>query len=172
MNESRWKGASSAAYAETGTEFEGEKCTAGLVLLSTDSPVYAGHGADRIKIVDEGFLWLQLAPEGGFWWLTAMYNEKAELIQFYFDVTFGNMLKKDGESCFTDAFADVVITPGLAPRVLDRDELEAAVKEGLLSEAEAEDVLAKAEYLASRFADCRALSEKCDELLKLLMKKL
>lgn len=165
MGQSRWAGVGAAQYLHEMVQYEGSPAAAGLLVLTADTPVYAGHGAGRIKIVDEGFLWLQLAPENGYFWLTAMYDEKARLVQFYFDLTLGNHIRADGESWFADAFADVVITPGQAPRLLDVDELAQAQREGLLCAQQAQAVLCHARRIACRYADCSALAAYCRKLL-------
>lgn len=165
MAQSRWKSAGVAAYAHEMVEYADAPAAAGLVVLSASSPVYAGRGEDRIKIVDEGFLWLQLAPEDGFFWLTAMYDEKARLVQFYFDITLGNHIRADGESWFTDAFVDVVITPGSPPRLLDADELAQARQEGILTAAQAAAALEHAHAVMHDYADCSALAAYCEKLL-------
>lgn len=169
MGESRWKNVKAAQYCHQIVEYDGAPAAAGLVRLSTDTPVYAGRGENRIKIVDEGFLWLQLAPEDGFFWLTAMYDEKAQLVQFYFDLTLGNHIRADGESWFCDAFADVVITPGLAPRLLDADELAQAQCEGLLTAAQADEIERFARKIMRDYAECSALALYCKNLLARLL---
>ncbi len=171
MGESRWKTAGVARYVHEIVEYAGAPAAAGLVVLSACAPVCVGSGEKRLKIVDEGFLWLQLAPADGFFWLTAMYDETARLVQFYFDVTLGNHIRADGESWFTDAFADVVITPGEPPRLLDLDELERARQEGLLSMRQAQEVQKNARKIAREFSDCRQLSAYCRVLLSRLRVK-
>lgn len=172
MNESRWAGVKARAFAQDMVCRGGIEYAAGLMRLSAKDPVYAGRGENRLKIVDEGYLWLQLAPRDGWWWLTAMYDEKARLVQFYFDITLGNLLAPDGESRFADAFADVVISPGQEPRIVDEDELWQAVQEGLLSREQAELVMDRARLIALKYRDCEELVSFCRRLLDGLFKQL
>ncbi len=165
MGQSRWENAKAVQYCHEIVEYAHAPAAAGLVVLSARSPVFAGLGENRIKIVDEGFLWLQLAPENGFFWLTAMYDENAKLVQFYFDITLGNHIRTDGGSWFADAFADVVITPGCPPRLLDAEELDQARREGLLSTAQAKAALQHAHEVMRGYADSSALAAYCGKLL-------
>ena len=169
MNESRWRDVRAAAYRHTMTEYEGVRAAAGLMTLSTEKPLWVGPPDERRKVVDEGFLWLQLAPENGAWWLTAMYDEKAQLVEFYFDVTAGNHLRADGDSWFDDLFVDVVLTPGKPPRIVDADELAEAVSCGLLSEQTARNALSQAQRICVEYADTAALESFCEALLTALL---
>ncbi len=168
MGESRWKDVRAAAYRHTMTVFDGVPAAVGLVKLSADRPVCVGPEGHRRRVVDEGYLWLQLAPENGFWWLTAMYDEQARFVEFYFDVTAGNHIEEDGESWFDDLFVDVVFTPGEPPRIVDADELALAQREGLISCVQAQAALAQAEAICREFADPTNLEKTCEALLQAL----
>ena len=166
MGESRWKNARAAAYRHTMTVFDGVPAAAGLVTLSASEPLWVGPEGYRRRVVDEGFLWLQLAPRGGAWWLTAMYDENARFVEFYFDITAGNHISPDGESWFDDLFVDVVFTPGEAPRIVDEDELEEAARIGVISREQARAALRQARMICERFSDTAGLERFCGDLLK------
>lgn len=85
-----------------------------------------------VTILDTGYYWLQIAPENAYWWLTVMYDSSLHLVQYYFDLTAGNELCGSGESSFSDLFLDVVMTPAGQVFLLDADELEKALQEGLV----------------------------------------
>ena len=84
----------------------------------------------RVTLADAGYTWLQLAPTGGHWWLTVMYDPDGALIQYYFDITWRNYLSPAGEPMFEDLYLDAVMQPDGQVRVLDRDELDAAREAG------------------------------------------
>lgn len=169
MSQSRWDGVTCARFSRMSTTFEGVPAEAALMLLSAQKPVYAGRGEQKLKIVDNGFLWLQIAPENGFWWLTAMYDENAGLIQFYFDITSGNHIDPDGECWFYDAFVDVIITPGSPARIVDEDELACALESGGISENIAAQAISNARNTALLYENCAQLEQYCDHLLHLMM---
>lgn len=169
MSESRWDGVRPSAYRRMSVMFEGSPAEASLMTLSADAPVYAGRGAHRLRIIDDGYLWLQLAPKDGFWWLTAMYDDRARLVQFYFDITTGNRTGC-GECSFEDIYVDVVITPGSSARIVDEDELRDACAAGDIGQEDAERALENARTVARKYENCAELEKFCSELLQKLIK--
>lgn len=93
-----------------------------------------------VRILDHGYRWLQLAPKGEHWWLTVMFDERGKIVQYYFDVTLQNVIQ-DGESFFWDLFLDVVMLPDGSVFLLDRDELDQALTEGVVDAAQHERAL-------------------------------
>lgn len=78
-------------------------------------------------ILDSGFKWLGLYPKGESYAITGLYNEKNELVEFYFD-----MIKENGRESnkiyVLDTYLDLVITPNNEKYVLDEEELEEALE--------------------------------------------
>lgn len=90
---------------------------------------------EQLIIADDGFSWLQIAPENENWWLTVMFDRGGEIIQYYFDLSLKNEI--DGEnSWFTDLYLDVVLLPDGRVALLDEDELDAALGEGTITALE------------------------------------
>ncbi len=116
---------SEAAYREvTAGNFH---AVAGLLRLhGVKDPLDVSAPGGKIRIVDEGYSWLQIAPEGENWWLTTMFDREGNLVQHYFDVTWKNTLA-GADSTFEDLYLDVVVMPDGRARLLDLDELDAAL---------------------------------------------
>ena len=95
-------------------------------------PLKVAVGGRLVQIVGSGYYWLQIAPEGEHWWLTAMFDPSLRPLEYYFDVTLENHLD-GGESYFDDLFLDVVISPDGSPYLLDEDELDIALSEGVIT---------------------------------------
>lgn len=87
----------------------------------------------RVTLADAGYSWLQLAPAGGHWWLTVMYDPAGTLVQYYFDITWRNFVAESGEPMFEDLYLDVVMQPDGQLRLLDQDELDAARAAGAIT---------------------------------------
>ena len=64
-----------------------------------------------VTLADVGYYWLQIALKDENFWLTAMYNEKGEFVQYYFDVTRKNVIKGEN-SYFEDLYLDVIVHEG------------------------------------------------------------
>ena len=87
------------------------------------------YGKTQVTIIDNGYYWLQFAPKDDNYWLSVMYNQVGEIVQFYFDVTDVNNILDNGESWFYDLYLDIVILPDGTLFLLDEDELSQALEE-------------------------------------------
>ncbi|MBE5767106.1 MAG: DUF402 domain-containing protein [Clostridiales bacterium] len=99
----------------------------------TKSPLFVTTNGRQYKIVDDGFRWLQIAPKDANWWLTAMFTQDGEALQYYFDVTLENRVSSGGNSTFLDLFLDVVMLPGGECILLDKDELDEALTQSVIT---------------------------------------
>lgn len=129
------------------------KGVAGLTVLGgIEKPVVAKTPDGPLVIVDNGFHWFQFAPQSERWWLTAMFDAAKRLIQFYFDITFENHILPGGESWCRDAYLDVVVDPDGRARLLDEDELAAALAAGTVTRRMHDQARADAALVAAQFA--------------------
>lgn len=103
-----------------------------LHLKKAKSPLVSNVFGDNMTILDNGYTWLQIAPAGANWWLSVMFDTAGRLVQYYFDVSINNHI--DGESStFDDLFLDVVMRADGAVILLDQDELDEALAEGVVT---------------------------------------
>ena len=102
-----------------------------LCLKRVKSPLVSGIFGDEMVILDDGYHWLQIAPEGANWWLSVMFDTQDRLIQYYFDVSCNHDICGEA-STFDDLFLDVVMTRDGRLRLLDQDELDEALAAGVI----------------------------------------
>jgi predicted RNA-binding protein associated with RNAse of E/G family len=128
MSRSNWLRVEDREYAYmmvNDTNFSG---AVGLInLKSVTEPAIKVYDTTSVKIIDNGYYWLQFAPSNKNYWLTVMYNQLEEIVQFYFDITDSNTILANGESWFTDLFLDIVLLPDGRTFLLDEDELYQAL---------------------------------------------
>ena len=62
-----------------------------------------------------------------------MFDENDNIIQYYYDITFGNYIENDGTSWFFDLYLDVVMQPDGRILLLDEDELLEAFKNNIVN---------------------------------------
>ncbi|MBQ2057809.1 MAG: DUF402 domain-containing protein [Oscillospiraceae bacterium] len=130
-----------------------------IIIEEVDAPkVISACGTD-ITISDRGYFWYQLALREKFFWLSAAFNAEGELIELYFDITGGNRFDNPEDPEFTDMYLDVVLTPSGDIRVLDRDELDEAFNDGIISDSEYFEAIEHCEEL------CGYLKEHGSELI-------
>lgn len=107
-----------------------------LHILELTEPSYKTYNNKKIKIVDKDYYWLQIAIEDENYWITAMYDENKQCIQYYIDITLKNIIKKEEDSYFFDLFLDIVKLNTGEIVLLDEDELKEALKEKDITEDE------------------------------------
>lgn len=113
------------------------------------------------KVVDNGYAWMHVLPEGENWCLTTMFDTDGEIVQYYFDITLENVV--DGESSrFFDLFLDVSVLPDGRASLLDEDELDEALAEGVITAEQANLARNTAEMLMRELDEnFRELEEFC-----------
>ena len=118
-----------------------------IVIKDITSPFIVDGGGHPLKVVEKDYSWIQIAQKGAFWWLTAMFDEKDNLLQMYFDITAGNLFTDPENPTFRDMYLDFVLRPDSTVVKLDEDELIEALKNGEITHAEYEQTKAAAENL-------------------------
>ncbi len=172
MRRPRWAAdAFRFACMETDGPFPGIVSLTVLDALARPLTVETPRG--RRRVVDSGYHWVQLAPRDERWWLTAMFDEERRLVQFYFDITFGNLLLPGGESRCPDAYLDVILEPDGETRIVDAAELAAAREAGELTQEEAIRAEADAAAVAACFSGRTAeLESLCRSWMEELLPRL
>lgn len=84
-------------------------------------------------IADKGYQWLELVPEDGHFALTAMFRDDI-LFQQYIDITLLNEVDEKGDAVFSDLLLDVVVLLDGTPRIVDNEELDAALADGAITQ--------------------------------------
>ena len=147
-------------------EFQG---TAALLRLDeVHAPLIVHSCGERVTLVDNGYYWIQLAPQDEHWWLTAMLDPNGSLYQYYFDITLENRIA-GSLSEFDDLFLDVVALPDGRCELLDQNELDEAFASGLITQLQYDMAHSQADMLISalprRMGDLHAF---CMQLFKKL----
>lgn len=122
----------------------------GLIsFVGLESPDTVQSKNHTLRIADNGYHWLELAPKDSHVVLTAMFDRENNIFQCYFDITKHNDVAPDGDASFLDAFLDVVVTGDESPVVLDLDELSLALSEGVITQKEHDMYMAESHRLIS-----------------------
>ena len=110
---------------------EGVAALIAIDAVSEPLTVDDGHGG-RVVIADAGYTWLQFAPKDRFFWLTVMFDPDGRLVQMYFDITAGAEFGDPENPTFEDMYLDIVVSASGETRLLDADELDAALARGAI----------------------------------------
>lgn len=86
------------------------------------------NGED-IVVCDRGRKWLSILPQNDFYCITAMMDEKSEILLWYIDMIEGQGTDPDDIPYFNDLYLDLVVYPDGTIVVDDMDELEDALSQ-------------------------------------------
>lgn len=110
-----------------------------------DQPFIKKHACGSVTLADQGYYWLQLAMEQDFAWFTVMFDPEGKLLEIYIDVTDGNHTDCEipwFEDLYIDFTADVH-----SFRELDRNELNQAYENSLITKAQYDSSLIHADLI-------------------------
>ncbi|WP_409296719.1 DUF402 domain-containing protein [Peribacillus sp. SCS-26] len=91
-------------------------------------PLHVTYDGITQCIVQEGFSWIQLFPEGEQYTITAVVNTEGQIIQWYIDVCWQHGVCENGIPWYDDLYLDLVILPTGEYYILDEDELQEALE--------------------------------------------
>lgn len=104
-----------------------------LDLLEVTSPLWVRSCGEEICVADEGYSWLQHFPKGTRYTLTSQWNEKGQLIQWYFDICEHHGVTSYGIPYWEDLYLDVIGSANNVFEIIDQDGLAAALEQKSIS---------------------------------------
>lgn len=93
-------------------------------------------GTEEHCLLDDGYTWILRLPMGENWSLTTMFDDKDNIIEWYFDITKENSLDENGQPFYDDLYLDVVAFPSGDVVLFDEDELKEALESGNITQGE------------------------------------
>lgn len=133
-----------------------------LIKLTSGKYSYWGtYKTGKIAVCGKGMTWLQLIPDGMKHVLTAKYLPKQNFIKgieysdsvslWYTDIIENIEYDEDGVAIFIDKYLDVIFTPYGKVKVDDRDELDAALKVGDISQEQFNSALVECDLVLEKY---------------------
>lgn len=100
----------------------------GLIEINevSEAQIWKFNGEDMV-VCDKGIKWMSILPRNDFYCITAMMNEKEEILVWYIDMIESQGTDSDGIPYFNDLYLDLVVYPDGTIMVDDMDELEEAL---------------------------------------------
>lgn len=188
LDRDTWHGIRQKRYTEAQLTFPGFSGTAALLQIDVgDIGHWSIHGC-QVPVTHTGMVWVELIPENEHIAITAMLHPLAdvpedqwgfEVVEWYVDLIDGTYRAPDGVTVFRDLFLDLIFSDGYAPVGLppyslidDRDELDAAVAQGIVTPEQYEMVLSAAEAATKKYVqNTPALRQICFAALGQLLEK-
>lgn len=135
----------------------------------SEAQTWKFRGEDII-VCDKGIKWLSILPEDDWYCITAMMNEKEEILLWYIDMIASQGIDADGVPYFDDLYLDLVVYPDGTVLVDDMDELEEALKQKDITQEQFDLVLATSDRLQkgllSNVSDFAEYTKKCLEMIR------
>jgi len=99
-----------------------------LDILEVSEPQVWRFRGEDITVCDKGLKWLSVMPKEDYYCITAMLDEKEQVLLWYIDMIAGQGVK-GGVPWFDDLYLDLVVYPDGTTVVDDLDELEEALEQ-------------------------------------------
>lgn len=99
-------------------------------------PLWVPYAGESICIVDDGYSWLQIFPQGARHAATVMFNAQGEAVQWYVDICKRIFVDEQGILWYEDLYLDIIFLPGGEIELIDVDELDEALEQGVISDDE------------------------------------
>jgi len=153
-----------------------EEFTGYVTLLYMDEverPLWLEFPDERICVVDNGFTWLQQFPLGTNYTVTTIFDAHGKIAEWYVDICKQHGVTEAGIPWYDDLYLDVTTFPSGHIRVLDAEELDEALQQGVISQADHELAWREAKRIVQEVKQKKfrllQLGEKHRELLLRLM---
>lgn len=141
-----------------------------LEIFEVNEPQIWKFNGDGIVVCDKGLKWLAILPQDDFYCVTAMMNEKEEILLWYIDMIAGQGVDHEGVPYFDDLYLDLLVYPNGEIIEDDRDELEQALQEKDISRQQYELALETSERLQkgllSDIENFKEYTYKCLDLVR------
>lgn len=123
-----------------------------LDILRVREPLFVTSVGKRLCIADAGYSWLQHFPDSGFsdrarYCVTTVLNPDGEVVHFYIDVADRLGVSEEGIPWWDDLYLDVLVVPGVGSEIVDEDDLEQGLSQGVITKEDAEGARAEADRL-------------------------
>ena len=105
-------------------DFKGYVCF--LKMKNVTRPLKVKDGDFIACLLDENYIWLEVYPDNENYAITIMYDDKNNLIEWYFDIA-KEVGIENGVPYEDDLYLDMLIKPNGEEIVLDEDELKLAL---------------------------------------------
>lgn len=135
----------------------------------SEKQIWKFNGED-ITVCDKGLKWLSILPQDNFYCITAIMNERNDILVWYIDMIAEQGIEIDGIPYFNDLYLDLVVYPNGVIIVDDMDELEEALSKNNITQEQFNLAINTSNELKNGLL-CNAdafieYTQKCYEIIK------
>ncbi len=134
-----WPRIAKKRFVQTGID---EKEFCGYVTLfcidAVHQPLWKNFSGQDICIADQGYLWLQQFPRNAHYSITSIFDAQGDFVRWYIDICKQFVLDVHEILWYDDLYLDIDVSPSGQMDLLDVDELDDALRRGLVTPVEYE----------------------------------
>ncbi|BAE05531.1 MAG: DUF402 domain-containing protein [Staphylococcus haemolyticus] len=129
IDKRHWRRLLERDYIEVKVNNNRFKGIIGLVTMKkVREPLEVTVVGQNIIVADDNYQWLQILPEKKRYSITAMFDDKGNPLEYYFDINIKNITQK-GNARTLDLFLDVLVLPSTGEyELVDENDLKLALK--------------------------------------------
>lgn len=101
-------------------------------------PLWKNFSGQMICIADQGYLWLQQFPRNAHYSVTSIFDTQGNFVRWYIDICMRHALDERGIVWYDDLYLDIDVSPLGELDLLDVDELDDALRDGMVTPLEYE----------------------------------
>lgn len=135
-NRPNWRRVLKRRMVIRNTEYKNFKGYAALIVIDKiTEALWVDVCGRTICVADKGYSWLTLFPSEENYVVTAMINEKLEVVQWYIDICKGHGLTETNIPWYDDLYLDIIISAQGEVNLIDQEDLEQALCKGIIDQA-------------------------------------
>jgi len=96
------------------------------------------YDSSETCLLDDGYKGIIYMPLDKTWCVSTVFNRENEIVEWYFDMTKENSVEENGKPFFIDLYLDIAVSADRKITVLDEDELQEALDQGIINEQDFE----------------------------------
>lgn len=124
-------------------------------------------------VVNDGYSWLTLFPQNQSYVVTAMFNDKDEIVQWYIDICKDIGFTDKGIPWYDDLYLDIIISSDFHISLIDEDDLALALKQNIIKQEDFDFAYQEANKLLGQLKlNDLILLEYSKEIFSVLKKQL
>ncbi|RIL71649.1 DUF402 domain-containing protein [Staphylococcus devriesei] len=135
IDKRHWRRLIERDYIEVKVNNNRFKGIIGLVTMKkVREPLEVTVVGQNIIVANDNYQWLQILPEKKRYSITAMFDDKGNPLEYYFDINIKNVIQK-GNARTLDLFLDVLVLPSTGEyELVDEQDLELALQNGQITQ--------------------------------------
>ncbi|MDF2815395.1 MAG: hypothetical protein K0Q81_1595 [Paenibacillus sp.] len=101
-------------------------------MIRVREPLIVNYPSGPLCIVNNGYKWIQHFPDHAGYILTSVYDSEDRIVQWYIDICKAHGVTEAGVPWYDDLYLDIVKLPTGELFLLDQEELEEALQQGIV----------------------------------------